>query len=366
MAFKKNLSKENGPGHALLGRSSALVERFCAQLVSQRSTLMWSTSSRDRIAVQAGEVIAACALTLELGRAVTPEEATRLARAAADAHPAVHADDPVALAQASTLLFETVAAALREVVGDGPQRTSLLTEALLTLHRSVNARWQVISGDREAALLTALHNTTDAHRRALARDVHDRVGSSVSLAMRQLELYALSIADRPEAEQQPVLAVRDTLVDTLLELRELITRLREDSSDLDLRGALAAFVESMQVARTSTVTIDVIGDGGPAGHRTLAELFLVLRECLLNALAHSTASRIEVRVEFTASEVNVLVEDNGIGLDLHRAASGRRGHGLISMSERVEQLNGRLTIKDAAPTGTRVDLWIPIGVAEHV
>ncbi|MFF2081617.1 sensor histidine kinase [Kitasatospora sp. NPDC058162] len=365
MAFKKNLSKENPSGHALLGRSPDLVNRFCARLAQQQSTLMASPASRDRIAVQADGVIADCALTLRLGQAVTSETAARLARAAADPHPTLHADQ-AALAQASVVLFETVATALQEVVVAEPQGPALLAEALLTLHRSVNARWQVIAGDREAALLTAMHNASNAHRRELARDVHDRVGSSVSLAMRQLELYALSVADRTEAEQKRVLAVRDTLVSTLLELRELITWLREDSSDLDLRSALAAFVESMQVSRTSAVTIDVIGDGAPAGHRTLTELFLVLRECLLNALAHSMASRIDVRVEFTESEVNVLVEDNGIGLDLHRAVSGRRGHGLLSMSERVAQLNGRLAIKDTVPTGTRVDLWIPIGVAEHV
>jgi signal transduction histidine kinase len=36
------------------------------------------------------------------------------------------------------------------------------------------------------------------------------------------------------------------------------------------------------------------------------------------------------------------------------------------MSERVEQLSGRLSIEGAVPTGARIALWIPIGVEEHV
>ncbi|MEU9481756.1 ATP-binding protein [Streptomyces sp. NPDC048191] len=307
--------------------------------------------------LQAVLVLDDCAQTLRTGQAISVEEAETSARRTVDQRIGLLVDQP-AMAEASALLFETVAIALREVIGTDSDSATLRGEALLTLYRSVHARWQLHTR-QHASLLEAVEKAAEAKRHTLARDVHDRVGNNISLAMRQLELYALSFPEEPTQDQRTVLSARDTLVGTLLQLRELITWLHDPSTDGTLRAGLEAFVEAMQMPDVQ-LDVEVDGDESPVSPKILDELFLVLRECLLNALVHARAGRLTVRVAFADNEARASVEDDGIGFDVHEASLARHGHGLISMGERVTQLGGSFQLTSRPGYGTRASLWIPL------
>ncbi|WP_327352465.1 sensor histidine kinase [Streptomyces sp. NBC_01304] len=318
-------------------------------------------SGRRFCELQVGLVFDDCVRTLRTGRAITVEEAESSARWTTDHRIGLIIEQPE-MAQASAILFETVATALREVIGTDSNSATLRSEALLTLYRSVQARWQLHTRHHDS-LLDAVHKVAEAKRRTLARDVHDRVGNNISLAMRQLELHALTLTDGAEQEHERdpslVLSARDTLVSTLLQLRELITWLHDSRIDGNLSAATEAFVAAMQMPDVD-LDVEVNGDESVAGPEILDELFLVLRECLLNALVHGEAGRLVVRVEFTDDQVTCSIQDDGIGFDIYEAQAARRGHGLISMADRVDQLGGRFELTSRPGSGTRVSLWIPI------
>src|SRR5262249_34177304 len=66
-------------------------------------------------------------------------------------------------------------------------------------------------------------------------------------------------------------------------------------------------------------------------------LLAVLRESLSNAAKHAGATRVDVTVQVTATEVRLEVRDDGKGLP----AGGRRS-GLANMRKRAEDLGGTL------------------------
>jgi signal transduction histidine kinase len=77
----------------------------------------------------------------------------------------------------------------------------------------------------------------------------------------------------------------------------------------------------------------------------------VVREALSNTAKHAHAASAQVRLQASASRLEVVVDDDGVGF-----ASDRRS-GLQNLRDRAVSRGGTLTINDPAPErGTSV-LW---------
>lgn len=83
----------------------------------------------------------------------------------------------------------------------------------------------------------------------------------------------------------------------------------------------------------------------------------MLREALSNATRHGNARNIEVELAFSADELDLIVLDDGSGIDDEPAHTGQ---GLRNMRERARRLGGRAVIERAPEGGTRVLVAIPL------
>jgi signal transduction histidine kinase len=87
-----------------------------------------------------------------------------------------------------------------------------------------------------------------------------------------------------------------------------------------------------------------------------AALYRVAQEALHNALRHSGAGAVCVRLARTARRVTLDIKDDGHGFS-PQAPSG--GVGLASMRERAANVGGALTVK-SGPAGTLVRMTVPV------
>jgi signal transduction histidine kinase len=95
-------------------------------------------------------------------------------------------------------------------------------------------------------------------------------------------------------------------------------------------------------------------------------LFRIVQESLTNIHRHAGSETARIRLARDAETLVLEVEDRGHGIpnaSLKHIMSGGGGVGIASMSERVEQLGGRLEItsSDHDTTGTTVRVWLPLG-----
>ena len=81
------------------------------------------------------------------------------------------------------------------------------------------------------------------------------------------------------------------------------------------------------------------------------------RELTVNALKHSHATRIEVKLQQEHDMIALQVSDNGDGFSV-TADNPSPHHGLSSINEQVAFLNGHMTIKANPEGGTSVDIQI--------
>ncbi|QGV80119.1 sensor histidine kinase [Streptomyces ficellus] len=234
-----------------------------------------------------------------------------------------------------------------------PER--LLTASLLLAECAVRcggAAEDVLPAVRDvfSAAVREASGTRDLwqERRALAREVHDRVSGPLTAALRGLDG-----GGRPAAD-----ALRGVLTQAADGARDIVAGLHRRTPVPGLRGALDD-VRALAEARGLSVEWSLTGDEAGLPELFRRELALVVREALLNAVAHASANRVVVTTRITRRWAHTHIQDDGTGFDVAHTLGSRPAHGLRAMSERMESVGGRLAIRSAAGGGTRVDIHLP-------
>jgi len=197
-------------------------------------------------------------------------------------------------------------------------------------------------------------------RERVAADLHDTVEQSLTGLALQL--------DAAKRAQDPVVASRNLII-----ANQMISRSREDVrrsvwnlrahalEGQPLREALRQIAVSL--IEESGIMISVEGEGSEAAlpYSSEGNLLMLAKEAISNALKHSGASHINVRVDYLPSQVRLTVSDNGRGFSLPFAPGPHEGHfGLTGMRERAARLNARFEIKSSAQQGTIVSIEVEI------
>jgi signal transduction histidine kinase len=129
--------------------------------------------------------------------------------------------------------------------------------------------------------------------------------------------------------------------------------------DLGLQAALEWHVRDFMSRYAINVDLKMAGDFDrlPETHRTC--VYRVVQEALTNCVRHADARHITVDVQTSDEELQLLVRDDGIGLNpAHRG----RGLGLIGIDERVKELHGTVIISPDGTRGTTVAVRLPLPV----
>jgi two-component system, NarL family, sensor histidine kinase UhpB len=210
-------------------------------------------------------------------------------------------------------------------------------------------------------LTRRLVQAEEAERRRLARELHDRVGQSLSALNINLDIisresHALTPALRQRLEDS--LGLVDS---TLQSIENVMAELRPPLLDeYGLGAALGWHAE--EFSRRTGVQV-AVADRDPAGSKNArpeaaVALFRIAQEALNNVLKHAKATRVRLEVSATDEELILDVQDDGLGFD---PASARRGRwGMTTMRERAEAAGGQLHIASTPGEGTRIHARVPL------
>jgi signal transduction histidine kinase len=203
-----------------------------------------------------------------------------------------------------------------------------------------------------------------AERTRIAQELHDTLLLGFLSVSMQLHVADDQLpADSPAKPlMKRVLTLMGRVID---EGRNAIRGLRSaDDDSCDLGQALSRVAQELVVQQQ--VDFRIVMEGLPrALHPVIRdEVYRIGRESLMNAFRHSRASKIEVEVDYSSSNLRILVRDNGCGIDPQVQCAGRDGHwGLPGMRERAEKMGAKLRLWSRAAAGTEVELTVPGHVA---
>jgi signal transduction histidine kinase len=201
----------------------------------------------------------------------------------------------------------------------------------------------------------------EEERLRIAREVHDIMAHSLTLMTVQADAGLAVFDDRPERSREALQIVGETGRETLRDLRsmlEVLTQGEDDSprepvADLSGLGGLVASV------RDAGLGVSLVTEGDLAAVPTAIAVsaYRIVQESLTNAVRHSAAEEVTVRVAATPAELSVDVADDGPGTDAESAGAGR---GIAGMRERVAALGGTFEAGTVDTGGFRVSARIPL------
>jgi signal transduction histidine kinase len=108
------------------------------------------------------------------------------------------------------------------------------------------------------------------------------------------------------------------------------------------------------------IELELSGGAGLAPERA-AEVFRIAQEALTNALRHSGAAHIAVRLSEPNGTLMLVVEDDGVGFEPDSAELRSQRLGLTSMEERAGALGGSLSVESRPGAGATIGLEVPLG-----
>lgn len=190
-------------------------------------------------------------------------------------------------------------------------------------------------------------------RERIARDLHDAVIQDLFGVGLSLQALALRLGDNPAAGK--LTEAVDRLDDSIRSLRGFVFELQVSDAEQGLQDRLAHFLERLPRSDHVAVEVSLGEDLDGLTLPVVREMEHIIHEAVSNAVRHSGASRIAVRVARTAGGLVAEIEDDGRGFVLEET---RRGFGLQNIERRSEKLGADLSVEAAPGRGTRISVEI--------
>jgi signal transduction histidine kinase len=201
-----------------------------------------------------------------------------------------------------------------------------------------------------AASRARLVSAGDEERRRLERNLHDGAQQRLVSLSLSLRLAQAKLGSDPDGARELLAAAGLELNVALEELRELARGIHP--AVLTERG-LAPALESL--AGRSPLPVDLqLPQGERLPRRVEAAAYYVVSEALANVAKYAEASCVTVKVAQENGYSVVQVVDDGVG-----GADPKRGSGLRGLIDRVEALDGTLSVHSRLGEGTRIRAEFP-------
>jgi two-component system sensor histidine kinase UhpB len=200
-----------------------------------------------------------------------------------------------------------------------------------------------------ARLADHLQDTLEEQRRALAREVHDQIGATLTGIRMQLEALA------GRAGLQGLSMLLELVDGAMARTRALSSELRPPMlDDLGLAETLRWYVRDWTRQTGILARLRISPPAREPTDPLRIDLFRMLQELLTNVARHSGATRVSVTLGQGSGKLRLRVSDDGHGFRGEQTT----GLGLLGIRERLRRHGGQMLI-DSGPGGTAVTLSIP-------
>jgi signal transduction histidine kinase len=217
--------------------------------------------------------------------------------------------------------------------------------------------------DMRQQLMRSIVLAQEDERSRIARELHDETAQTLTA----FSLHLAALRSEADGAFRSKLEVLQGLCKQMsLDLYRLVRDLRPAQlDDLGLAPALSYLASEDEKRLGLKIDLQITGPRRRLASLVETVLFRIAQEALTNVARHAGVKQVQVRLEFSAEQVCLYIEDHGKGFDVLQAAQRKHGSGLglVGMRERADSVGGRLAITSVLQQGTRVEVTIPLDSA---
>lgn len=248
-----------------------------------------------------------------------------------------------------------------------PQRVTYALVAICTALLIVSgagmmlSRRRLLEQDRRRKMAEAEFSAILTERNRVAREIHDTLAQGLAATSVQLRLARKLTGGDPDKLHHHLDAAQQLVRDSLEEARSSIWNMRSQVLESgDLPAALDGILKQMADGTDLHTALEVTGRPRRFAPVIENNLLRVGQEAITNAVRHSRATKLNVKLDFGEREFHLTVRDNGQGFDPAKPVSGNGGFGLVGMRERATELKGELKVQSTPEQGTEITLTVPL------
>ncbi|MES2763603.1 MAG: sensor histidine kinase [Bacteroidota bacterium] len=214
--------------------------------------------------------------------------------------------------------------------------------------------------DQKEIRTKAILEAEEKERRRIAQDLHDGVGqllSAAKLNLSNLDSKLVAQNDEQKLAMQNALSLVD---DSVKEVRAVSHNMMPNTLiKLGLASAVREFITKLGNAPTLKVDLEIVGLDTRLDNQIETVLYRVIQEIVNNIIKHAKASQISMQLIRHDAELNIMIEDNGVGFDTGKLDLFE-GIGLKGIQTRIEFLNGSVHFDSSIGRGTTVIIDVPL------
>ncbi len=258
--------------------------------------------------------------------------------------------DPSEPLVAAEVLFGVALPLVADAVAEaGSQRRDL--DVARALHHAIWRRFPPGAIAYVEVLRDQLRSSDREARLRLARELHDRIAHGIAAGVQRLEAAQLR---RPDEEVGAAIGI---LRHALLDTQDIAVDLRAQVGDSELAEALEEYAYATGGGGTLPVHVTQVGTVRPLSDLAREELFTIVAEATRNARTHALqASAVQARLEWSSTELQVTVTDDGLGYD--DATRSPTSLGLRGIAERAGAIGATVEFLNA-PGAAGIRLTLP-------
>ncbi len=200
----------------------------------------------------------------------------------------------------------------------------------------------------------------EEERKRLSREIHDGPAQMMANVMMRSDLIERIYRERGGDEALgEIRSLKKMVRNALYEVRRIIYDLRPMAlDDLGLVPTLKKYLQTIEEYHKDTkIQFINIGEDRRLPSNYEVALFRLIQESVQNALKHAKSKEIIVKLELSKAGITAVIKDNGQGFNPDQRKN--ESFGIIGMKERVELLEGQISIDSKIGTGTVVLIQIP-------
>lgn len=231
---------------------------------------------------------------------------------------------------------------------------------------TITSRWeeqvsslQRLSNNNAQLAQKAKYSAIVEERQRLARELHDAVSQQLFAISMTATAVGRTLEKDFDKAQRQIHLIEEMASVAQSEMRALLLHLRP--VHLEGKRLSEGLKELMQELSAKVpmqidweLSEDIQLPKGIEDH-----LFRIAQEAMSNALRHSKATKLEVKlIQPSADAIRLVIHDNGVGFDLDMKKQA--SYGIVTMKERVNEIGGSMSLISAPGKGTRIDIRIPI------
>ncbi|MFK5983763.1 MAG: histidine kinase [Flavobacteriaceae bacterium] len=260
--------------------------------------------------------------------------------------------------QKNKIIISTVAIGLILIISILFYRKKLKLQKVLSIQNNAIQKQRITQLNQKNKLLAlnSMVEGQEAERLRIAKDLHDSLGGLLSSVK---DHFTIIQSENSQLKKIKIINKTKKLIDEACnEVRRISHNMIPHALNISgLQGAIEDLAEQLNEQNFKTI-VEIHNLPKNLEETKKIMIYRLIQEIISNIKKHSFAKTILIQVLCYENEINLIIEDDGVGFNYHNAINNG-GMGLKSINSRIDYLEGIIDWDSQANNGTTITINIP-------